>query len=88
MNTHTKHIGDFIKVEGADWGAYWDGKQWVRFQCFGCAYAQGYLQGKRLSNGDFKTVKVGPGAKNKIGHDVQVHNQWLRDGKPKGAKRS
>lgn len=76
----TKNIGDFIKVEGADWGAYWDGKKWMRFECLGCAYAAGVLTGKRLQRGSFLYVKLGKN--NQIKHTPAIHNKWLEQGKP------
>ncbi len=75
-----KHTtGTYIKAYGADWGAYFDGKNWIGFQCVGCEHARGNL-GQKISQFDVR-VKIGKwGPDHK--HDKSLHNHWLQSGKP------
>ena len=70
--------GDYMKAEGADWGAYWNGKIWVYFQCVGCEYARGNAK-KRIQNS--KRVKLGKWNQEHT-HNKELHNQWIQSGKP------
>lgn len=77
--------GDFIKVVGGDHGVRWNGRAWERFECVGCMYAQrlivptNRLQGKYLPM-DFSKMPV------IYRHDVAIHRDWIRRGKPTGEK--
>jgi hypothetical protein len=82
MKTTPKR-GDFIKAVGADWGAWFDGKKWHTFACFGCLVATHPIR-DRLQNGDYPALSknFATGKLAEIKHDPETHNRWFLAGKP------
>lgn len=77
--THTK--GTYIKPEGANWGLYFNGKKWVSFECLGCVIAKGLIiPSQRINPNNRLNKKIGRNFTEL--HDKEIHNQWLKDGKP------
>jgi len=75
--------GDYIKGVGGDMGIAWNGKEWVSYQCQGCAIATGLIvPAQRLSNGDHPKPAKRIGYNYVLRHDVKIHNEWLAAGKP------
>lgn len=73
--------GNFVKAAGGDFGAFWQGGRWHRFDCIGCMYAQKILkptdrlQGRALPV-RFTQMEV------EYRHDSATHAAWLSAGKP------
>ena len=80
----TKHLaGTYIKAIGADFGLYCDGTKWISFQCLGCAIAQGLIiPSLRLINSDHPALNMKVGYKFTALHNKDIHNKWLKAGKP------
>lgn len=76
----TRKNGQFYKVVGGEFGIYWKDGRWHRFDCIGCMYAAGILNptdrlgGPPPINLSFIPVEHR--------HDVALHADWLRAGKP------
>ena len=76
--------GDFYKHVGGDFGIYFDGKKWLKFQCLGCLYATMSIN-KRLNNGDMSAShrKIFGSClhDSDLFHNKEIHNKWFSDGK-------
>ena len=76
--------GDFIKHVGGDFGIYFDGYRWLKFQCLGCLYATQKVN-KRLNNGDMNAYQrklfMSCLKNSDLFHDKNIHNEWLKNGK-------
>lgn len=77
--------GDFIKHVGGDFGIYFDGHKWLKFQCLGCLYATQKIN-KRLNNGDMTATQrrlfMSCLHDSDLFHNKDIHNAWLKNGKP------
>lgn len=81
--------GQWVKVTGGDAGAYFDGREWIPFECIGCMFARGILDpNDRVSIPAAKRglAKLEGRANNPkyVRHDRNIHNEWIKAGKPTG----
>ena len=80
--------GEYHKVVGGYFGAVWNGKKWLRFDCDGCLFAAGIVHPSDRRQGP-PTPKAIEAMRDEVvyRHDRGLHSQWLRDGKPIRAKK-
>lgn len=77
--------GSYYKVVGGDFGAFFDGHAWHTFDCHGCMIASSRIVPFfriGLPEVPRKVLKSIKPSGNEFKHDRELHNQWLRDGKP------
>lgn len=81
--------GEYHKVVGGNFGAYWNGRKWERFDCDGCMVAAGLVHpgDRRQGPPTPKAVEALRFGKVVHRHNRELHSQWLKDGKPIRARR-
>ena len=80
--------GEYYKVIGGYFGAVWDGRKWLRFDCDGCLFAAGIVHpaDRRQGHATPKAIEAYESGPVVYRHDAKLHGDWLREGKPIRAK--
>ena len=75
----------FRKAIGGDFGVWWQKGKWHRFECLGCMYASGILNPLDKEAGTLPQKFASMSVEQR--HDVKLHGDWLRAGKPYDKRR-